>query len=194
MKSRKLWAALAAAGIIGGSGFMAYQVSYAGIPAHVELNNKTVPLFNNPPGAPMQTAVVGGPNFAAIVKQFGATVVHHLVMGLGLETAGLHLHAWRGTSHFHGAVEQPGDFGVEGGNIAALAHGNEHGNRTVGRDIGMCRGFELHHTSRLDAAVRQRCLRQREWRRHEASRAQQRGGNLPPQARPTPGRVGNTRA
>ncbi|MHB1666705.1 MAG: Do family serine endopeptidase [Thiomonas sp.] len=81
MKSRKLWAALAAAGIIGGSGFMAYQVSYAGIPAHVELNNKTVPLFNNPPGAPMQTAAVGGPNFAAIVKQFGATVVHINVRG-----------------------------------------------------------------------------------------------------------------
>ncbi|OIQ77716.1 putative periplasmic serine endoprotease DegP-like precursor [mine drainage metagenome] len=82
MKSRKLWAALAAAGIIGGSGFMAYQLSYAGLPAqHVELNHKAVPLFNNPPAAAVQAAAVGGPNFSTIVKEFGPTVVHINVRG-----------------------------------------------------------------------------------------------------------------
>ena len=82
MKSRKLWAALAAAGIIGGSGFMAYQLSYAGLPAqHVELDHKAVPLFNNPPAAAVQTAAVGGPNFSTIVKEFGPTVVHINVRG-----------------------------------------------------------------------------------------------------------------
>ncbi|MBW4048661.1 MAG: Do family serine endopeptidase [Proteobacteria bacterium] len=88
MKSRKLWAALVAAGIIGSSGFMAYQFSYAGMPAHVEMNHKAVPLFNNPPAAAMPTAAVGGPNFSTIVKEFGSTVVHINVRGETKATSG----------------------------------------------------------------------------------------------------------
>jgi serine protease Do len=88
MKSRKLWAALVAAGVIGSSGFMAYQFSYAGMPAHVEMNHKAVPLFNNPPAAAMPAAAVGGPNFSTIVKEFGSTVVHINVRGETQATSG----------------------------------------------------------------------------------------------------------
>ena len=49
--SSKLWAALAAAGIIAGAGTMAYQFSYAETAPQVEMNHKVVPLFNNPPAA-----------------------------------------------------------------------------------------------------------------------------------------------
>ncbi|OYV34114.1 MAG: hypothetical protein B7Z83_08820, partial [Thiomonas sp. 20-64-5] len=72
MQTRKLWAALAAAGIIAGAGTMAYQFSYAEQAPQVEMNHKVVPLFNNPPAAPMTNVVTSAPNFASIVKAYGS--------------------------------------------------------------------------------------------------------------------------
>lgn len=84
--SRRLWSALAAAGIIAGAGSMAYQFSYAEQAPQVEMNHKVVPLFNNPPAAPTTNMVTSAPNFAAIVKTYGAAVVHINVKGEAKET------------------------------------------------------------------------------------------------------------
>jgi len=84
--SSKLWAALAAAGIIAGAGTMAYQFSYAETAPQVEMNHKVVPLFNNPPAAPAASTVVNAPNFASIVKAYGSAVVHINVKGETKET------------------------------------------------------------------------------------------------------------
>ena len=84
--SSKLWAALAAAGIIAGAGTMAYQFSYAETAPQVEMNHKIVPLFNNPPAAPATNVAVNAPNFASIVKAYGSAVVHINVKGETKET------------------------------------------------------------------------------------------------------------
>ncbi|MDE1980348.1 MAG: peptidase, partial [Betaproteobacteria bacterium] len=84
--SSKLWAALAAAGIIAGAGTMAYQFSYAETAPQVEMNHKVVPLFNNPPAAPATNVAVNAPNFASIVKAYGSAVVHINVKGETKET------------------------------------------------------------------------------------------------------------
>jgi serine protease Do len=86
MQTRKLWAALAAAGIIAGAGTLAYQFSYAEQAPQVEMNHKVVPLFNNPPAAPMTNVATNAPNFAAIVKAYGPAVVHINVKGETTET------------------------------------------------------------------------------------------------------------
>lgn len=86
MQTRKLWAALAAAGIIAGAGTMAYQFSYAGQAPQVEMDHKVVPLFNNPPVAPLTNVAASAPNFASIVKAYGPAVVHINVKGETKET------------------------------------------------------------------------------------------------------------
>ncbi len=87
-RTKKLWAALAAVGVIAGAGTMAYQFSYAEAAPKVELGNKMVPLFNNPPALPAGTSTVTtAPNFAAIVKTYGPAVVHINVRGETKETA-----------------------------------------------------------------------------------------------------------
>ena len=63
-------------GIIAGAGTMAYQFSYAEQAPQVEMNHKAVPLFNNPPAAPMTNVVTNAPNFASIVMAYGSAVVH----------------------------------------------------------------------------------------------------------------------
>lgn len=86
-RTRKLWAALAAVGVIAGTGTLAYQFSYAESAPKVELGSKSVPLYNNPPPMPAGTSTVTtAPNFAAIVKTYGPAVVHINVRGEAKET------------------------------------------------------------------------------------------------------------
>lgn len=88
MKNTKLIAAVAASVAVATGGFMFWQVSYADNPPAVKLDNKTLPLFNNPPAAVGQTQAVGGPNFSSVVKRFGPTVVHINVRGETTTTSG----------------------------------------------------------------------------------------------------------
>ena len=91
IKKSRLLTAVAVSAALATGGFALYQTSYAGAapatPA-VRLDNKSLPLFNNPPAAVGQTNAVGGPNFSTIVKRFGPTVVHINVRGETMAAGG----------------------------------------------------------------------------------------------------------
>ncbi len=89
MKTTRIVAAFAACLTVATGGFAIYQTSYAGSPPPVRLDHKALPLFNNPPAASAQApATVSVPNFAAIVRRFGPTVVHINVRGETVSASG----------------------------------------------------------------------------------------------------------